>query len=273
MMKQYFRSCVHSHTNLCDGKNTPEEMVLAALEHDFVSFGFSGHGHSEFDRFSMSEENELLYRQEVRRLRQVYGDRIEILLGVEHEAITPYPDFPYEYMLESLHYINYGGEKLAIDWSKERTLDNVAHHFGGDHYAYCRAYFDACIAAYEHSPAQICGHLDSVTKFNEGFCLFDETDPRYLSAAKDAMAAAVERGMVLELNTGAISRGYRTAPYPSMDLLKHLKDLKGEIIVTSDCHNKDHLACWYDQAPALLKACGFDHTLVLRKQGFVEEGL
>lgn len=273
MMKQYFRSCVHSHTNLCDGQNTPEEMVQAALAHGFVSFGFSGHGHSEFDRFSMSGENELVYRQEVRRLQQVYGDRIEILLGVEHEAITPYPDFPYEYMLESLHYINYGGEKLAIDWSRERTIDNADRHFGGDHYAYCKAYFDACIAAYEHSPAQICGHLDLVTKFNEGFCLFDETDPRYLNAAKDAMAAAVERGMVLELNTGAISRGYRTAPYPSMDLLKHLKDLNGEIIVTSDCHNKDDLDCWYDEAPTLLRACGFDHTLVLRKQGFVEEGL
>ena len=268
-----FRSCVHSHTNLCDGKNTPEEMVLAALELGFVSFGFSGHGHSITDRFSMSESNEMIYRQEVRRLQQVYGDRLEILLGVEHEAITPYPDFPYEYMLESLHYMKHDGEILAIDYSKDRTADNVTRFFGGDHYAYCKAYFDACITAYEHSPAQICGHLDLVTKFNEGFCLFDETDPRYLNAAKDAMAAAVERGMVLELNTGAISRGYRTAPYPSADLLKHLKSLKGEIIVTSDCHNKDYLSCWYDQAPALLKACGFDHTLILRKQGFVEERL
>ena len=83
MMKQYFRSCVHSHTNLCDGKNTPEEMVLAALDNDFVSFGFSGHGHSGVDSFSMSAENELIYRQEVQRLQQVYGDRIEILLDAE----------------------------------------------------------------------------------------------------------------------------------------------------------------------------------------------
>ena len=272
-MKLPFRSCVHSHTNLCDGKNSPEEMILAALEHRFVSFGFSGHGHADFDPFSMSEENERVYRQEVLRLRRVYGDRLEILLGVEHEAITPYPDFPYEYMLESLHYINYGGEKLAIDWSKDRTIDNARRHFGGDHYAYCAAYFRACCEAYEHSPAQICGHLDLVTKFNEDFCLFDETDPRYLRAAKEAMAAAVDRGMVLELNTGAISRGYRTAPYPSADLLKHLKDIGGQVIVTSDCHNKDHLVCWYDRAPELLKACGFTHTLVLRAQGFAEEGL
>ena len=61
--------------------------------------------------------------------------------------------------------------------------------------------------------------------------------------------------------------------YHGKGSLEVLKELKGEIIVTSDCHNKDHLTCWYDEAPALLRACGFDHTLVLRKQGFVEEGL
>ena len=266
-------SCVHTHTNLCDGSNTPEEMLLAALDHQFISFGFSGHGHTDFDRFSMSEENELRYRQEVLRLQQVYGHRIEILLGVEHEGIAPYSDYPYDYMLESLHYIHHNGEKLAIDWNKEVTIDQVQRHFGGDHIAFCRAYYDACIEIYQHSPAQICGHLDLVTKFNEGFCFFDETDPRYLNAAKDAAAAAVERGMVVELNTGAISRGYRTAPYPSRDLLLHLRDLKGEVIITSDCHNLEYLTCWYPEAEEFLKSCGFTHTLVLRKQGFVETGL
>lgn len=263
-----FRSCVHSHTSFCDGKNTTEEMVLRAVELDFVSFGFSGHGHSDFDPYSMSEENELLYRRQILALQERFRDRLEILLGVEHEGIAPYPEYGYDYMLESLHYILHDGEKLAIDWSRERTLDNARRHFGGDHYAYCKAYFDACIAVYSRSPARICAHLDLVTKFNEGFCLFDETDPRYLNAAKDAMAAAVERGMVLEVNTGAISRGYRTAPYPSRTLLLHLKDLGGQVIVTSDCHDAAHMDCWYDEAAELLRSCGFASTLRLRKTGF-----
>lgn len=268
-----FRSCVHTHTNLCDGANTPEEMVQAALAQHFVSLGFSGHGCADYDSASMSEENELRYREEVRRLQQVYGDRLEILLGQEHDSLAPYADFPYDYLIESLHYLDCGGEILSVDWTKDKTLDCVRRHFGGDFYAYCKFYFQACAAAYEKSPAQICGHIDLVTKFNEGFCLFDETDPRYLNPAKEALAAAVDRGMVVELNTGAISRGYRTAPYPSADLLKHLKDLGGQVIVTSDCHNKDHLTCWYNEAAALLKACGFTHTLILRKCGFVEEAL
>ena len=268
-----FRSCVHTHTRFCDGADTPEELVLTALENNFICLGFSGHGHADYDSASMSAANELCYRDEVRRLQRVYEGQIEILLGQEHDSLAPYADFPYDYLLESLHYISHGGELLAIDWSKDRAADSIRRHFGGDPYAYCRAYFQACAAAYEHSPAQICGHIDLVTKFNEGGCMFDETDPRYLTPAKEALTAAVDRGMVVELNTGAISRGYRTAPYPSAALLRHLKDLGGQIIVTSDCHSRKNLTCWYDQAPEFLRACGFDHTLVLRKGGFQELAL
>ena len=36
-------SNAHTHTTFCDGKNTAEEMVQAALDNGFVSLGFSGH--------------------------------------------------------------------------------------------------------------------------------------------------------------------------------------------------------------------------------------
>ena len=36
-------SDIHVHTTYCDGKNSAEETVLAALEKNFVSIGFSGH--------------------------------------------------------------------------------------------------------------------------------------------------------------------------------------------------------------------------------------
>lgn len=36
----------HTHSTFCDGKNTPEEIVLAALEKGFVSIGFSSHGYT-----------------------------------------------------------------------------------------------------------------------------------------------------------------------------------------------------------------------------------
>ena len=34
---------LHQHTVFCDGKDTPEEVVLTAIEKGFCGIGFSGH--------------------------------------------------------------------------------------------------------------------------------------------------------------------------------------------------------------------------------------
>ena len=50
-------SDIHVHTTYCDGKNSAEETVLAALEKNFVSIGFSGHSYTSFESgWCMSEE-------------------------------------------------------------------------------------------------------------------------------------------------------------------------------------------------------------------------
>ena len=39
----------HTHTVFSDGKNTPEEVVLGALEKGFRGIGFSDHGYTPYD--------------------------------------------------------------------------------------------------------------------------------------------------------------------------------------------------------------------------------
>ena len=57
----------HIHSTFCDGRNTPEEIVLAALEKDFISIGFSGYGYTGFDlRYCMKDTDG--YLTEIRRL-------------------------------------------------------------------------------------------------------------------------------------------------------------------------------------------------------------
>lgn len=269
-MQDPFRSCIHTHSIYCDGKDAPEDMVRQALALGFVSLGFSGHGYAPYDIASMTQENEAVYRTEVRRLQAVYGDRLEILLGQEHDALAPYADYPYDYLLESVHYLDCGGVIRTVDYSAAMTAETISDYFGGDPYAYCRLYYAVCAAAYEKSPAQIAGHVDLVTKFVERGVPMDQEDPRYLGPAKESVACAIERGLVLEINSGAISRGYRTTPYPAPALLRHIRDLGGQVIVTSDCHDRNHLTCHYSQIAELLKAHGFRSTLRLRKQGFEE---
>lgn len=269
-MSVSYLSCAHTHTHYCDGKDAPEVLIQKALELGFVSLGFSGHGCAPHDSVGMLWENELKYRAELRQLQRDYADRIEVLLGVEHDYWGAYPDYAYDYMIESVHYIKAKGVLHGVDWTVDRTETAIREGFDGDAYAYCREYFRTCAAAYEKTPAQIAGHLDLVTKFNEQLPVIDESDPRYLGPAMEALECAVSRGLVVEVNTGAMAKGYRTVPYPNPALLKRLRELNGQVMINSDCHSAPMLNCGYAEATALLQTCGFDHAVILRKTGFQE---
>ena len=112
-----------------------------------------------------------------------------------------------------------------------------------------------------------------MTKFNEHNEMFDASDARYVRPAMDTIALAAEKDILVEINTGAMSRGYRTTPYPSPDLLKLLHSLGGRITITSDCHRAEWIDFAFDSAIDLAKSCGFKEAYIWRNGGFVAEAL
>jgi histidinol phosphatase-like PHP family hydrolase len=54
-----------------------------------------------------------------------------------------------------------------------------------------------------------------------------------------------------------MSRGYRSAPYPSAALLKELCACGGRILINSDSHSADTIGYGFKQAQELAVACGF----------------
>lgn len=264
----FILSCVHTHTNFCDGKQEPEAMVLSALDKGFVTLGFSAHGPEKFDDYGLQDED--AYCMEIRRLQKKYEDRLDILLGMEHEALAPYSHRPYDYLIESCHYLQYGQELASVDNTEPITRQVIDEYCGGDPYRFCRDYYRVCAEAYEKTPAQIAGHLDLVTKYNGDGHLFDEEDPRYLGPAMEALETAVKKDLVLEVNTGAMARGYRTTPYPAPVLLKRILELGGRLMLNSDCHNAPQLGWKFDETEEYLKSFGVSSLWELRKSGWKE---
>ena len=105
---------------------------------------------------------------------------------------------------------------------------------------------------------------------NEGYRYFDEREDRYLEPALAAMKRLARTGLPFEINTGAISRGYRTSPYPSEILLRELCGMGGQIMINSDSHDVRTIGAGFDQALALALRCGFRHILVLKPGGGFE---
>lgn len=250
-------SNIHTHTTFADGRDTPEQMARAAAALGFHTLGFSEHGHADYDDVSMPAEKEAVYRAEILRLQREYAGRMDILLGYEHDWLAPADVSPYDYVIESVHYVPVGDALFCVDDTRERLLRAARELYGGDMYALCRDYFATVCRSIEGTDAAVLGHIELIMKFNEHRDLFDDADPRYLGPALECAELAGRSGRFVEINTGAIARGYRTHPYPGPAMLRRIRECGGRILLSSDCHNSDYLTCHFAEALELAKCCGF----------------
>ena len=266
---------LHTHTSFCDGKNSPEEMVHAAIRLGMDSLGFSGHAPCPVpgDDAGMKPEDVPAYRAKILRLREQYAGRLEIFLGLEQDYFLFPNQEPWDYIIGSVHYVEKDCRQLPVDYLPEDFSRNVIQFYGGDYYAFAEDYYRMVGDIAERTGCQIVGHFDLVTKFNEGDKLFDTGHPRYVNAAMEALERLRARNVIFEINTGAMSRGYRTEPYPSPALLRAMFDMGIPICVNSDSHSAGTLLYAFPQAIELAWNCGYREQMVLTWQGFQSRAL
>jgi len=262
---------LHTHTNYCDGKNTAEEMVLAAIGLGFETLGFSGHSQLECGKdWCMSEEGTLKYIEEISALKEKYRDRIEIALGIEYDFLSECDKAPFDYIIGSVHHVVKDGRIIPVDLKADSLVEAVGESYGGDFYTFTRDYYDNMYSLCERTECDIVGHFDLVTKFNEGGKLFDESDKRYKDRALDALECLLKKDVIFEINTGAISRGYRKTPYPAEFLLRRMAESGAMVMLNSDTHSRDSISCHFDEAVEYAKYCGVKSLTIMRDGKFTE---
>ena len=239
---------LHTHSYYSDGKASPEQMILAALDKGLTEIGISDHSYTFFDKsYCMQKEKIEAYKAELAALKSKYEGRIKVLCGVEQDIYSTESTEGYDYVIGSAHYLQVKGKYYPLDEKKEDFVALCDQAFGGDYYALAKEYFALVAQFADRKDVSIIGHIDLIAKFNEGGCLFDESDPRYLAEAYAAIDRLVKAGKIIEINTGAVGRGYRTYPYPAPHLFDRIKKQKGKTILSSDAHTPDKVAFWFDR--------------------------
>ena len=245
---------LHMHTVWSDGKDTPEEMVLEAIRKGLETVGISDH--SSGDPCGMKLEENTAYKAEIARLKTKYAGQIRVLCGLERDFMTD--DFSdYDYTIGSVHWLKMpDGHCLSIDWTPEKLREGAEKYFGGDFYALAEAYYETEARVVEVAKCDIIGHFDLVTKFLEANPFFDTGHPRYVKAWQQAADALLAAGKPFEVNFGAMSRGYRTDPYPSAEIRNYLRAHGGKLLLSSDAHAKENIAYGFgtfEETESLLK--------------------
>ncbi|MCD8370898.1 MAG: histidinol-phosphatase [Clostridiales bacterium] len=265
------RADFHTHSTYCDGKSTLREMVESAYRKGLTDFGVSGHADFSFVEpgFGMSDEILEQYRRELCELREEYRGRMNLYIGIELDCLGPVQKA--EYAIGSTHCLLKDGEYVVVDDTEEKCVDAVRRLWNGDWYAYSKDYFELEATVYDRLNCDWVGHFDLHTKWNEGYRYFDENADAYLEPALAAMRKLNDAGLPFEINTGAISRGYRTEPYPGKRLLRELCAMGGRIMINSDSHHADHIGYHFDQALRIAVECGFRRLTVLAPGGGLRE--
>ena len=262
----------HTHTTYCDGNSTPDEIVREAVSLGMTEIGFSGHSYTSIDEsYCMSREGTRRYFDEINELKGKYAGQIRILCGLERDYFADPDDYEWDFIIGSCHYIKKDGEYFPVDETEEILRSACERLYAGDMYALISDYYAEEADVYEKTGCDIVGHFDLITKFNEDGSLFDESDQRYVSAYMNALerltgnsipsnisAGEIEekKTPLFEINTGAISRGYRSAPYPAASILNELAASGVSVILSSDSHDKSTLLYGFDEAEKVAEKAG-----------------
>lgn len=266
---------LHIHSTYADGKDAPEQMILEAIRRGFDSIGFSEHSYMRYSDYpyQMTPEQTEDYRAEIATLKEKYKGTIDIFCGIEYEMFSQLPLYGFDYLIGSVHYLEFEGRFLGFDRGLDETIAYVRENFGGDGLQFSKRYFETLCQLPEKGNFDILGHFDLNTKNNEKGQFIDTSCREYLHAGFEAIHALKGKIPLFEVNTGAIARGYRTSPYPQMEFLKEFRSCGYGAVITSDCHDKNVIDCYFEEAAQLLEEAGFTTKWILTDDGFREVAL
>ena len=256
----------HTHSNFCDGKGSPRDYVIEAIDRGFLALGFSGHAPLiEDSDWTMTESNIEMYLAEIESLKAEFKDRITIYKGMEIDFYPNENRFSYfkkydlDYSIGSVHqlYNSVDSTFYSVDDTRaefRRVLDIM---FDGSIKRFVIRYYQEVRAMIRQGGFNILGHIDLVKKFNSSFDFFTEKEPWYVEEIEKTLKLLKGSNIIVEINTGALSRGMQNVPYPSQWILDMCYTTGINVCLNSDAHIPSGLDYYFIEALEMIRKAGY----------------
>jgi histidinol-phosphatase (PHP family) len=272
----------HCHSDLCDGVERPLASVLAARSRGMIALGFSAHAPLPFPRpwclgRGLDVSSLARYKAEIENLKRLYGGSLQLWAGLEVDYIPGLvgPSDPifadFDYRLGSIHFVGRTreGGPWQLDDCPESFASGLLELYGGDVRALVEAYYGALCDMVRFDAPDIVAHFDLVKKYNRGSRFFDEGSSWYRELVDGALRAIAAEGLILELNTGGLARGWTEECYPGPWALGRCRELGIAMTLGADSHAAATVDFGLDQAAAALARAGYEELMVLGGDGWL----
>ena len=231
---------------------TLRELLEAAVEFGFDTFGVSEHAPRSEERFLYGTEREKgytverletefqAYSEECRRLAEEFADRLTVLRGFEAEVVPAetYADtmrrirteHEFDFMVGSVHYVH----EIQVDGTPEE-FSQLLERTGGLEQA-AVDYYDQVAEMVTALQPDVVGHLDLIRRNAAANAMLDS--PPIQAAADRALEAVRAADAILDLNTA----GWRKklgGPYPAPWLVERANRMGIGFCCGDDSHSPD----------------------------------
>lgn len=250
----------HLHTPLCGhAVGEPLEYAEAAVEAGLEEIGFSDHApfvHYEDPGITMNIKQLPEYYRLMEDVRKKYSNCLRVKIGIEADFVPGYEDktqailddYPYDYVIGSVHFIKDWGFDNPEEFERwsDKDVDQVYHD-----------YFTLLRQSAQSGMYDIMGHVDLVKKFGH----------RSISDISDEVRKTAqvfkECGVAIEINTSGLRKPVKEI-YPSLDNLKIYADVGVSLIFGSDSHDPKDVGRDFEEAMSLAREAGFSEYVLFR---------
>lgn len=260
----------HTHHDRCGhARGTIRDYIEAAIEKGLDMIGISDHSpyfsHSEdqaYPNIAMAKSQFPDYVDEVLSLKKEYGNKIEVLLGVESDFFPEhvevyrrhYDQYPFDYIIGSVHF----SEGISI-FKKDRW-ENLSSE---QKVRSKETYYNQIQESAHSGMFQILGHIDAMKGFYPAFSSIQT------AAVEQTLRVIAECDIAIEINTSGKTKecgGW----YPSDEVLERALFYGVHVTFGSDAHDPERVGDEFELVRNRLKEIGFSEWAYFRqKQRFL----
>lgn len=250
----------HMHTPLCGhAVGEPAEYARTAVSLGLTEIGFSDHApfvHTEDPKVTMGIKQLPQYYRMIEDVRKQFVGSLIIKIAIEADYIPGYEDktkailddYPYDYVIGSVHFIK--------DWGFDNP-DERGHWDQKDVNQVYRDYHELLRGCAQTGMYDIMGHVDLVKKFGH------RPDIDLSDEVRKTAQVFKECGVAIEINTSGLRKPVQEM-YPALDNLRIYCEEGVPVTFGSDSHDPGDVGKDFDKARELALKAGYDSYVLFR---------
>ena len=256
----------HTHHERCGhATGTIKEYIDSAVSKGLNMIGISDHSPYFGDDLdhpnpgvAMAKSEFEVYVNEMIHLKEMYKDKIEVLIGVESDFFPNhaqlyqqiYQKYPFDYIIGSIHQLNGSSIFNRDRWatmSEEELLKNKEDYYSLIQQSARSGMFD------------ILGHIDAIKKDCPQFTTL-ETE-----SVEKTIKVIAESDVAIEVNTSGTLFSCNEW-FPSEEVLQLARHYGVKVTFGSDAHNIERVGDGFEAVQKKLREIGFTEWVIFRNR-------